>query len=81
MPWLLLSPGTARHREAARRHMRQLLTTAQAADYLGIQKKTLHANWRSWGVPVVRLGGSPTGQLRFKVRDLDALIDRWTTEN
>lgn len=61
--------------------MRALLTAAEAAEYLGIAKKTLYASWKFWKIPAVRIGGNSNGALRFRVKDLDALIDQWTTDN
>jgi len=48
------------------------LTTREAADQLHVSKATLYRLTRAGLLPSVRL--SPRGQLRFRVEDLDALI-------
>lgn len=52
----------------------KLLTTAQAAEYLGTTEKTLHT-WRCrkrYAIPYVRVGSN----VRYKLADLDRWIDK-----
>lgn len=61
------------HTEAA---THEVLNDRQAAAFLGVSPGTL-ANWRSQGtvgVPYVRLGRA----VRYRVRDLQAFLDRQT---
>jgi hypothetical protein len=48
----------------------ELLTTQQAADYLGVAVYWLQTHWKSEGIPVTRL--TPKGPLRFRRSSLEA---------
>ena len=48
----------------------ELLTTQQAADYLGVGVYWLQTHWKSEGIPVTRL--SPKGPLKFRRSSLEA---------
>ncbi len=47
-----------------------LLTTQQAADYLGVAVYWVQTHWKSEGIPVTRL--TPKGPLRFRRDSLEA---------
>lgn len=47
-----------------------LLTTQQAADYLGVGVYWLQTHWKSEGIPVTRL--TPKGPLKFRKSSLEA---------
>ncbi|MEU6389995.1 helix-turn-helix domain-containing protein [Streptomyces sp. NPDC046939] len=48
-----------------------LLTPAQAAEVLGVSKRTLMDSYRRWGIPIVRVGK----HVRFRTRALEQWID------
>lgn len=52
-----------------------LLSTAQAAEYLGMQPQTLR-KWRVTGdgPPYIRLGDSPRARVAYRLKDLDAWL-------
>lgn len=55
----------------------QLLTTAEAADYLGVTVNWMRSNWRVYGIRAHRIGR----HLRYRVRDLEGwLLDHAETE-
>ena len=45
----------------------QLLSVANAAEFLDVPERTLRDRWRSWGIPAYRVGRA----YRFRVRDLE----------
>lgn len=53
--------------------MAQLLTSAQAANYLQVPTRTFLESYQVWRIPVVRLGHRT---LRFRPEDLDAFAKR-----
>jgi len=55
----------------------QLLTTAEAAEYLSVKKRTLAEHWFEWKIPVHRVGRNN----RYRVSDLEQyLADHRITE-
>ncbi len=48
-----------------------LLTPDEAANALGVSKRTLMDSYRRWGIPVVRVGK----HIRFRTRALEQWID------
>ncbi|GAA2634663.1 helix-turn-helix domain-containing protein [Actinomadura fulvescens] len=50
----------------------RLMETPEVAAYLGMKESWVRDNWRSQGIPFVRLGGL----LRVKRSDLDAWLDK-----
>jgi excisionase family DNA binding protein len=61
----------------------RLLTTAQAAAYIGVTQKTLQ-NWRTQGKSpaYIRLGdGGPQGRCLYRLSDLDAWLAARTFRN
>jgi predicted DNA-binding transcriptional regulator AlpA len=52
-----------------------LLTTAQAAAYLGLQPQTLR-KWRftGEGPPYIRLGDSPRARVAYRVEDINSWL-------
>jgi len=55
----------------------KLLTLAEVASILGIQKKTLYGwHWRRTNLPIVKIGRV----LRIREKDLLAFIDRQTRQ-
>lgn len=60
--------------EAKKTNQPKLLTTAQAAEYLGVTASTLHT-WRCrrrYAIPFVRVGRA----VRYKLADLNAWIEK-----
>jgi excisionase family DNA binding protein len=47
----------------------RMLTTAQAAEYLAVARKTLQVNYAKWKIPYYRVGQ----RINFRQSDLD----RW----
>lgn len=54
-----------------------LLTPDQAAEVLGVSRRTLLDSYRRWGIPVVRVGK----HVRFRTRHLDKWVDDHTEES
>ncbi|MBM7771988.1 excisionase family DNA binding protein [Actinokineospora baliensis] len=57
------------------------MNVEEVADYLGIASKTVYQNWRTWGVPAVRIGGGDSGPLRFRREDIERVLLRWSIES
>ncbi|GAA3740073.1 helix-turn-helix domain-containing protein [Salinactinospora qingdaonensis] len=49
----------------------RMLSAQETADRLGISRRTLYNNWKSWGLKAHKVGGS----LRFRERDVEAWLD------
>ncbi|MET7986280.1 helix-turn-helix domain-containing protein [Streptomyces sp. NPDC005281] len=50
----------------------RLMGPNEMAEYLAISKKTLYAQYRTWGIPHVRVGR----HLRFRVRDVEHWLEQ-----
>jgi len=49
----------------------KLLSTREAAIYMGVRYRTLQSRYRIWGIPHHRVGRA----VLFRVRDLDKWLD------
>lgn len=58
----------------------QLMDAHGVAERLGVKTKTVYANWRTWGLPQVRIGGGQAGLLRFRAADVAKLVQSWAGE-
>jgi excisionase family DNA binding protein len=52
----------------------KLLTAQECADYLSVPLRTLREHRTEWGLRAIRVGR----ELRFRVRDVEAWLDRQT---
>jgi hypothetical protein len=64
-------------RSSPGRYPPALLSTADAADYLGLKPQTLRA-WRveGGGPPYIRFGAKGRGRVAYKISDLEAWVNR-----
>jgi excisionase family DNA binding protein len=53
----------------------RLMTLREVADVLGFAEQTVYNQWRSWGLPFYRPGGSGKASLRIRERDLWAWLE------
>lgn len=58
----------------------RLMTVPEVADHLAVAVKTVHQNWRSWGLKGIRVGGGESGPLRFRAADIETLEARWEVQ-
>ena len=76
----LRSPQPPRSEPLPSHHPPALLSTADAANYLGLRPQTLRA-WRfkGGGPPYIRFGAKARGTVAYKISDLDIWVNqrRW----
>ncbi|ASU78489.1 DNA-binding protein [Actinopolyspora erythraea] len=54
-----------------------LLTVEELAEELAVSPRTVYNNWRTWDLPAIRVGGGPSGPLRFRSSDVEELTRSW----
>jgi excisionase family DNA binding protein len=55
----------------------RLLTAAEVADYLGLSPATILDRWERGDLPGFRLFGRKGGPVRFRLSELEALLEEW----
>ncbi len=55
----------------------RLITAAELADYLGLSSSTILDWFEDGRLPGFRLGGRKGGPVRFRVSEVEAMLDGW----